>query len=144
MGGIDGVVAGRLHNAADASAARFDAAAKFRQQRVNRFVLCIDDGRKRGAIDHDAALRIRNSRAPADRLWLSNASPVSRTRLGRSMALSGSVQATSMVSPGAIAARILRVLKTGRGHFRPRRSSFFMLEVSSSANSAPAKYPPAC
>ena len=43
---------------------------------------------------------------------------------------SGSVQATTKISPACIPASALRVRKTGSGHLRPRKSKVFSAMVS--------------
>ena len=55
----------------------------------------------------------------------SSMSPVWASRVGMSMAASGSVQATTKMSPACIPASALRVRNTGSGHFRPRKSNVF-------------------
>jgi nitrite reductase/ring-hydroxylating ferredoxin subunit len=73
----------------------------------------------------DQLLRMRNVVAPASLCFASRMSPVWASRVGMSMAASGSVQATTKMSPACIPASALRVRNTGSGHFRPRKSNVF-------------------
>src|SRR5436309_692031 len=66
---------------------------------------------------------MRNTKRPALSLLDSSASPVSRKRLGMSIAVSGSVHSSTSVSPGASLVSTLRALSAGRGQRNPRRSS---------------------
>src|SRR5262249_23686340 len=69
------------------------------------------------------ALRMRYTRTP-ELSWLdSKTSPVSRNRLGMSMAVKGSVHSSTSASPGTSLASTLRALSAGRGQRNPRRSS---------------------
>src|SRR5262245_27709024 len=61
---------------------------------------------------------------------ISTLSPVSRMRLGMSITESGSVHSTSRRSPAASDFSALRVFNAGSGHFRPARSSFVVVMLS--------------
>src|SRR5262249_11290128 len=69
------------------------------------------------------ALRMRNTRSPACSLFASSTSPVSRTRLGMSIAVNGSVHSSTSASPGVSRESTLRALSAGSGQRKPRRSS---------------------
>src|SRR5579863_5558888 len=70
----------------------------------------------------DQRLRMRNVMTLPSCRVCSSVSPVSRSRVGISMAASGSVHAMLRMSPEFMPASALRARNTGSGHLRPRKS----------------------
>src|SRR3954454_11590157 len=72
---------------------------------------------------------------PASHVVPSRTSPVSRSRLGISIAASGSVHSITSTPPAEIPDSSLRVLSGGNGHFRPRRLTIVSPDSSVIADS---------